>query len=182
MQAVRPGMLWDLGCNDGHYTELSLQAGAGYAVGFDFDQGALELCFDRARRGGLALQSVFLDAANASPDQGWNGQERKSLESRRNADAVMALAFVHHLAIGRYVPLDQLVDWIVAMAPTGLIEFVPKSDPMAQRLLQFRDDGDKGYDEEAFVARLADRARIVRRETVSDTGRQLFWFDRSEAA
>ena len=60
--------------------------------------------------------------------------------SRRNADAVIALAIVHHLAIGRNIPLPFVVEWLVGLAPRGVVEFVPKSDLMVQRMLRLRRD------------------------------------------
>jgi hypothetical protein len=59
---------------------------------------------------------------------------------RADADGVLALAVVHHLAIGKNAPLGGVVDWLVSMAPTGIIEFVQKSDPMVQALLQLREE------------------------------------------
>ena len=35
------------------------------------------------------------------------------LAGRGNADALLALAFIHHIAIGRNVPLDMATDWLV---------------------------------------------------------------------
>jgi len=132
--------IWDLGCNTGDYSIAALQAGAEYAVGFDYDQGALESAFARAGEKNLAFQPLFFDAANPSPNQGWNEKERSGLQARASADAVVALAFVHHLAITRNFPLEELLDWIINLAPAGIMEFIPKSDPMVQSLLRHRED------------------------------------------
>ena len=175
---VRPGTIWDFGCNTGDYCVAALEGGAGYAVGFDFDQGALEQAFDRAQSQDLPLQTLFLDAANPASGQGWAEGERQGLRSRADADAILALAFVHHLAIAKNIPLDDLVDWLIGMAPTGVIEFVPKQDAMVRELLRFREDIFPGYTEEGFRALVAARARIVREEQVSASGRRLVWFDR----
>jgi len=178
--AVRPGILWDLGCNSGDYSKAALAAGAQYAVGFDFDHGALEAAFARAKAEELAFLPLLMDAANPSPSQGWAERERQGLAARASADAVLALAFVHHLAIGRNVPLDRLIDWLVGLAPTGVVEFVPKSDPMVRRMLQLREDVFDDYTEDAFLSAVGERARIVKSLIVSAAGRRLVWFDRSE--
>jgi ribosomal protein L11 methylase PrmA len=177
---VRPNMLWDLGCNSGDYSKASLAAGAKYAVGFDFDHGALEAAFARAKAEQLSFLPLLIDAANPSPNQGWAERERKSLGARASAEAILALAFVHHVAIGRNVPLDRVIDWLVGLAPTGVIEFVPKSDPMVTRMLRLREDIFDGYSEENFLAAVAARARIVKSIVVSAAGRRLVWFDRSK--
>ena len=176
---VRPRLVWDLGCNTGDYASEVLDAGARHVVGFDFDHGALELAFGRAASEDLAFLPLFLDAANPSPNQGWAESERQGLRARAEVDALIALAFLHHLAIGRNIPLDQLVSWIVDLAPTGVIEFVPKTDPMVQRLLALREDIFSDYSEDSVLRLLGDRARIVKNQTISSTGRKLICYARS---
>ena len=175
---TKPAMLWDLGCNSGDYSSVALTAGAGRAIGFDADQDALDQAFERAASERLDLLPLYQDAANPSPGQGWNGLERSGLQDRACADAVLALAFEHHLAIARNVPLAETLGWIAGLAPCGVVEFVPKSDPTVQQMLSLREDIFEDYDERHFVAMLSRHARIVRDETVSDTGRRLFWYDR----
>jgi ribosomal protein L11 methylase PrmA len=178
-EATKPKLLWDIGCNTGEYSQVALASGAERVVGFDFDQGALERAHARAVHQKLPLLPLFQDAANQTPDQGWNGAERKGLARRARAEGLLALAFEHHLAIGRNVPTDDVVAWIVGYAPQGVVEFVQKSDPTVQKMLALREDIFDGYDEAAFEAALSSRARIVRSEVVSAAGRKLYWFDRS---
>jgi ribosomal protein L11 methylase PrmA len=176
---VKPALLWDLGCNTGEYTETALDAGATYVVGFDFDQGALEAAFARASAKNLNFLPLYLNAANPSPDQGWQLSERGGLQSRASGDAMIALAFEHHLAIGHNVPLDKVIDWLIGLAPTGVIEFVQKTDPTVQEMLALREDIFDTYNEQNFSSLIQQRARIVKSETVSGTGRRLYWFDRA---
>lgn len=175
---VKPEVLWDIGCNTGQYSRLALEAGAGSVVGFDFDQGALDLAYSRATSTGLNFLPLFMDAANQSPSQGWAQVERMGLGERRCADGMLALAVVHHLAISRGVPLWRVVDWLVGIAPQGVIEFVQKSDPMVQALLRLREDIFDDYHEGSFVHYLESKADIVKSVVVSASGRRLFWFKR----
>ena len=170
--------VWDIGCNTGEYLRAAIGAGANYGVGLDFDLGALEVGFARAKQDGVQLQFLYMDAANPSPDHGWAQRERGGLLSRARGDAVLALALVHHLAISKNVPLPRLLDWIVALAPAGVVEFVPKQDPMVQVLLQNRKDVFPDYTEDIFRSLLAARASITHVETVSASGRSLFCFER----
>ena len=179
IQRTGAKQVWDLGCNTGNYLVSALEAGADYGVGFDFDQGALEAGFARAHQKKLPIQFLYLDAANPSPDQGWAQQERQGLLKRANADAVFALAFIHHLAISKNIPLKRLVGWLVDLAPMGIIEFVPKEDPMVQVLLRSRRDIFPDYSEDAFRLILKQHAEIVREKQVSFAGRRLFWFKRT---
>jgi ribosomal protein L11 methylase PrmA len=176
--AERPATVWDLGCNTGEYSEVALTSGAGRVIGFDADQTALERACHRARSQGLDLLPLYLDAANPSPNQGWMQSERPGLAARTNADALIALAFEHHLAIGRNIPLAQVVRWLTSLAPTGVIEFVEKSDPTIQRMLALREDIFPAYTAAEFEAELGRNARIVKSETISASGRRLYLYDR----
>jgi ribosomal protein L11 methylase PrmA len=178
-EATRPRLLLDLGCNSGDYSQAALDAGAESVIGFDFDHGALERAFQRFDAARAPVLPLWLDAANPSPSQGWAQAERKGLAERAQADAMIALAFIHHIAIGRNIPLDMALDWLIAMAPVGVIEFPPKSDPMVQKLLSQREDIFPDYEEASFVSLIEQRARIVRSEHLSEGGRLLVCYDRS---
>ncbi len=175
---IQPRLVWDLGCNVGEYSSAALAGGAKYVVGFDFDQGALDVGFHRARENNLSFQALYLDAANPPPNQGWREQEREGLQARAAADGVLALAFIHHLAIARNIPLDQLVQWIVGLAPAGVIEFVPKQDPMVKNLLRLREDIFPDYTEAYFLDAISKQATIVKKEIVSKSGRLLIDYTR----
>jgi ribosomal protein L11 methylase PrmA len=174
-----PGLVLDLGCNTGEYSVAALKSGAGYVVGAEFDSDAAEKAFSMASAESLAFLPIVLDAANPSPDQGWDDAERAGFRTRANFDMLIALAVEHHLAIGRNVPLDGVVDWMVSLAPRGVIEFVPKNDTTVQAMLANRQDIFPDYTEEAFRSALAKRARIEASVPVSREGRVLFAFDRT---
>jgi ribosomal protein L11 methylase PrmA len=177
--ANNPNVILDIGCNTGNYSKIALDSGVNTAIGFDFDQGAVELAFSRAQAENLNFLPLILDASNPSPSQGWAETERPGLKGRANADGLLALAIVHHLAIGKNVPLDQVVDWIISLAPKGVIEFVPKQDAMVQELLRLREDVFFDYSEEQFLRHVSNRARLVRQDKVSRSGRLLVWYERN---
>jgi ribosomal protein L11 methylase PrmA len=178
IQKTKPEMVWDLGCNTGEYSEIAIESGAKQVIGFDFDQTALEKSFERAEKNDLNFLPLFFDGANPSPEQGWNCQERKSFLNRKNADAILALAFEHHLAIGRNIPLDQLIDWLVNIAPSGVIEFIPKDDPNLKLMLRLREDIFDNYNEASFRNILEQKCRIISSKTISKTNRVLYWFEK----
>ena len=178
VERTKPRQLWDLGCNTGAFSELALESGAGEVIGFDFDHGALDLAFARSCEKHLRFLPLFLDAANPSPAQGWAGTERKDLPSRGRADALLALAFLHHLVIGRNVPLAKAVAWLTSLAPRGVLEFVPKGDPTVRTMLQLRKDIFLNYTKDGFLNVLSQGARIVKQEIITSTGRVLVWYER----
>jgi ribosomal protein L11 methylase PrmA len=175
---LKPGLVLDLGCNSGDYSAEALQAGAANVVGFDVDFGALEAAYARSKPDNSDFLPLWFDAANPVPDQGWAQQERRGFAARARGDVVLALAFVHHLAIGRNIPLPRLVDWLIDRAPHGIIEFVPKEDAMVQSLLALREDIFTDYTADAFLAAVQSRATIVSDTQVSESGRRLVRFAR----
>ncbi len=175
---IQPKLLWDLGCNSGDYSKVALQEGAESVVGFDADAGALEAAFERACAEGLALQPVYLDMTNPAPNQGWRERERSGFQARASANGVLALACIHHLAISRNIPFDELLEWIVGLAPHGIIEFVPKNDPMVQQLLRLRKDIFPNYSEAVFLKTISQKAKIVHSQCVSESGRLLIEYER----
>ena len=92
---------------------------------------------------------------------------------------MIALALIHHMSIGRNVPLAEAVAWLVGLAPRGVIEFVPRKDPMFQELLRFREDVFPNYTQENFLRELQTLASIKRSQTSSSTGRLLVEFSRN---
>ncbi len=176
---VRPDLLIDLGCNTGDFSQVALSAGARHTVGFDSDPGVLDRAFARAQAEKLKLLPLYQDLANPSPNLGWTSAERRGLGERfADADAVLALAFVHHLAIARNIPLTEAVGAIITLAPAGVIEFVPKGDPTVQTMLALRDDIFSQYDRAAFVDGIEAHATIKSNEVISANGRELFFFQR----
>lgn len=177
ISGTNPDMLWDIGCNTGDYSITAIEAGAGCVIGFDSDHKAVSAAFQRSRSKDLNFLPLVLDVSNPTPAQGWAQAERPGLQERTGADAVIALALIHHLVIGRNIPLPDAIDWLIMLAPRGVIEFVQKSDPKVQQLLQLRADLFDTYAQQSFENLLHQRARIVRQAQVSATGRHLYWYE-----
>lgn len=155
LEALRPALVFDLGANTGEFSQLTSERGA-YAVAFDADALAVERAYESASsRRDERLLALRLDLANPSPSQGFAHEERASLAARGPADLALALALVHHLAIGANVPLDRIAAWFAQLARALVIEFVPKDDAQVRRLLATRDDVFDGYAREPFEAAFA---------------------------
>jgi ribosomal protein L11 methylase PrmA len=175
---AKPALVLDLGCNTGDYAKAALEAGAKRVIGAEADAATAHLAFLRAQAENLEFLPLVQDAVNPSPAQGWLELERPSFGQRARFDFLVALAVEHHLAIGRNVPLDQLVGWLVGLAPRGVVEFVQKDDTTIRRMLALREDVFPDYTEGNFRALLSANARIVGESRVSDEGRIIFHYER----
>ena len=170
-----PGVrVWDLGANTGRFSRIAAVAGK-RVIALDIDPAAAERHFRAVRKAGRTdILPLVADIANPSPALGWAGRERRSLLARADADAILALALVHHLAISRNVPLPMLIHLFADLAPWAIVEFVPKDDPMVRRLLATRRDVFADYDLDGFRAAAATRFEIVREEQIAESVRVLF--------
>jgi hypothetical protein len=119
-----------------------------------------------------------MDLSNPSPSLGWGLEERRSLVERGPADAIMALALVHHLAIGNNVPLARVASFFARLGRHAIVEFVPKEDPMTRHLLAARPDIFPDYTLPGFRAAFAPHFRITEEAAVDDSVRTLFLLER----
>ena len=167
-------LICDLGCNDGEYSEIALKNNCKKVIGFDFDLNAIENAFKRSKNQKLDFLPLFFDASNPSSNLGWNENERKSFKQRAKFDGMIALAFEHHLAIAKNIPLDQLINWLTSLAPRGLIEFVPKEDITVKKMLEFKGDIFSNYTKTNFEKYLASYSKIVSKKFINETGRIIY--------
>lgn len=177
MAGPAPGVVWDVGANLGRFAEL-LAPAATHVVAMDLDHGAVERHWRRRRGRPAAILPLVLDATNPSPDLGWAQRERDGLAARGPADTVLALALVHHLAMGNNVPLPRLAAWLASLGRQVIVEWVPKEDPQAQRLLAARKDVFDDYQEPAFAAAFSRHFRTAERQPITESGRVLYRFTR----
>lgn len=169
-----PASVWDLGANTGRYARVATERGID-TVAFDLDTAAVDAAYlDARRRGDEHLLPLLQDLVDPSPALGLGHRERASLAERGPADLVLALALVHHIAIGRNVPLDRFVDVVASLGRWALVEWVPKDDPRVRDLLAFREDVFPGYDEQAFVRAAERRFRVDRSTRLDDSPRTLY--------
>lgn len=165
-----PGLVWDFGANTGRFSRLASDRGI-LTLAWDSDPAAVEKNYLQCRaEGEPCLLPLVLDLANPSPSLGWAQRERASLLGRGPADVVLALALVHHLAIGGNVPLEQVARFFSECGSWLIVEFVPKEDAQAQRLLTARKDIFTAYCREGFET--AFRAHWVVEQTAEIPGTQ----------
>lgn len=169
-----PGIVWDLGANTGHFSRIPAARGIP-TIAFDNDPLCVERNYlDCKQRGETHILPLLVDLTNPSPAAGWANEERMSLLERGPADLALALALIHHLAIGNNLPLARIASFFQQICHRAIIEFVPKSDTQVQRLLATREDIFSEYTQEGFEAAFGRCFRIVRSERIAGSERALY--------
>ena len=174
LDAINPDNVWDLGANTGVFSRLASRRGI-KTVAFDVDFIAVELnyrdCLDRNEKNLLPL---VLDLTNPTPAIGWENRERKSLLERGPADAALALAILHHLAISNNLPFSKIAEFLSRICRWLVIEFVPKTDSQVQRLLATREDIFDHYTQSDFEEQFSRSFLIVKVAPIQGTERILY--------
>ena len=168
-------LVWDIGCNNGRYSRIAAE-GARTVVAVDADQGPVELLYrDLREEQNDRILPLTMNLADPSPGLGWRGLERKSMPDRGRPDLVLALALVHHVAIGANVPVRELIDWLASLGGALVIEFPTREDPMVQQLLAPKRDGvHPDYELGFFERALKDAFEVERSERLESGTRVLY--------
>jgi hypothetical protein len=180
MLAASPAaVVWDMGANVGTYSTIAAGEGRN-VIAFDQDASSVEhhwRTLDANAR--ASVLPLVLDLANPSPSLGWGLEERRSIVDRGPADVILALALVHHLAIGNNVPLERVAAFFARIGRRAIVEFVPKEDPMTQHLLAARPDIFPDYTLEGFGNAFERHFTVLDRAAVEDSLRTLFLLERA---
>lgn len=173
----KPSVVWDLGANDGTFSSLAAENGA-YSVAFDVDMNAVEQNYHNKALSADKLLPLVLDLANPSPAIGWAHEERQSLAARGPADTTLALALIHHLAIGNNLPLSAVAEYFSTLTSNLIIEFVPKEDSKVQLLLASRKDIFPGYNQDGFESSFAKYFKMIYKKPVAGSKRVIYLYSK----
>jgi hypothetical protein len=172
--------VWDVGANRGWFSLSAAESGR-EVVALDSDAGSVDAFYRRLRSSGEEhVLPLVMDIANPTPGVGWALEDYPSLLDRCNADVILALALIHHLAIGRNIPLQRISALFAHLAEWLIIEWVPKEDPMVAAMLAHREDVFGEYDEASFKRAFGADFSFERSEPIPDSGRVLHLLHRRE--
>lgn len=165
----------DLGANDGACSRLLAEINI-FTIAADFDPNCINnLYYSGKKTGEKNLQPLIIDLAHPSPAIGLNNRERSSFIDRASVDLAMALAVIHHLAIGKNMPFAGIADLFRQITRKWLIiEFVPKSDEKIQLILSGKRDIYTSYSEENFEEAFKIYFRIEKKQPIGTSGRILY--------
>lgn len=178
LDKFNPRNIWDIGANEGTFSRIASRKKIP-AISFDIDPLAVEKNYRECRAGGEAnLLPLLLDLTNPSPGIGWQNKERSSFIERGPAEAVMALALIHHLAISNNLPYEKIANLFSAIGSFLIIEFIPKSDSQVQRLLATREDIFPDYNRQSFEREFSHYFRIQEAVDVRESERTIYFMTR----
>jgi hypothetical protein len=175
-------LVWDLGCNTGTFSRVAAQH-ADHVVSMDGDWMAIEHLYRRLKPEGEPknILPLVVNLADASPNQGWLGAERKGLAERGRPELTLCLALIHHIVISANIPLADFIGWLAGLGTSVVIEFVGRDDEMVKTLLANREDQYDDYHPENFRRLLADHFNILSEEDLKGGRRTIFFAEAKRA-
>jgi len=167
-------LAFDFGANTGRYSRI-LAKRYELVVAMDSDPGAIDKLFLSLK--GSPQESCILplvmDLMNPSPAQGWRNKEREAFQSRGKPDLAVYLALIHHICLGKGVPLEDFVEMMFSISNHSIVEFVNIDDEMSQTVIANKKTVHDDYLLTNFCALVRERGDILEEKALSET-RTLF--------
>jgi hypothetical protein len=160
-------LAWDVGCNDGRFSRLIADE-VDHVLALDRDHLVVDVLYHALKAQGVTnITPLVFDLADPSPGLGWDNRERSPFLDRCRPDFIVALAVVHHLAIGANVPTAAFLELIRGLGCDTVVEFPTEHDPMVKRLLRNKREGvHDDYSLRTFEAQVESRFQVRRREVL----------------
>jgi SAM-dependent methyltransferase len=139
-----PGSVLDLGSNAGWFSMLAATHGCS-VVAVDLDEASIDRLYSTAHRDGLSVIPLVVNLASPAPERfaltfenepslsaiGSNEPVVSSPVKRLRSDMTLALAIVHHLALGQGMTFEQIATLFDALSRDHVcVEFVDMEDRM----------------------------------------------------
>ena len=173
-------LVYDLGANDGTFSRIVARDNV-QVLSFDIDPIAVNNNYLYNKQNDYSnILPLLLDLTNPSPAIGWANKERHNLMNRAQPDMIMALAIVHHLAIGNNIPFDYIASYFSQIAQYLLIEFVPKEDSQVQSMLCTRSDIYAWYTQVNFEETFLKQYDILQSVSIKNSQRIIYLMKRKE--
>lgn len=174
LNKLNPKKVWDFGANTGVYSRIVSDRGI-QTISFDLDYACVEKNYLHVvKKNEKNILPLLFDLVNPSPKIGWQSEESLSLIERGPVDTVLALALIHHLAISNNLPLSKIADFFEKICNSIVIEFIPKSDPMVQKMISFRKDIFDNYRKDNFEKEFSRFFVILEAERIKGSERTIY--------
>ncbi|MFA6216633.1 MAG: class I SAM-dependent methyltransferase [Candidatus Omnitrophota bacterium] len=180
LRRYSPGFMYDMGSNTGIFSRIASRQNI-RVVSFDNDHSVVEENYQTCFKERLfSVLPLVVDITNPSPATGWALEERDSFFERGPVDAVLALAIIHHLVISSGIPLEKIAALFQKICRYALVEFIPKSDSLVQRLLVNREDIFSGYTRGNFEQEFGRYFEIEDSRPLPGSSRIVYFFKRKQ--
>ena len=168
-------MVWDLGCNTGTFSRIAAQS-ATTVVAMDVDALVIERLYQALKTTpNTTILPLVSNLADASPNLGWRGTERRALDQRTQPDLILSLALIHHMVISANIPLHEFIQWLAGFKAALVIEFITRDDPMVRTLLRHKDDHYTDYTLAYFEQCVSAAFEIIERQPLASGTRILYY-------
>lgn len=175
---IKGNKIVDLGANEGKFSILAAEKNFD-VIAIDNDEQSINKLYKKIRDAGIVnIIPLCIDITNPTPAAGFANQERSSFTERTSPNAIMALALVHHLAIGKNMPLPMLAGYFNELAPQLIIEFVSREDEKTKILLQNKKDIYTGYTKKMFESSFEQYFTICTTHAFGNSERYLYLMKR----
>jgi SAM-dependent methyltransferase len=138
IRELKPRTVLDVGANTGWFSVLAAKQGC-RVVAIDIDDECINQLYSTAKEEDLDILPLVVDFLTPTPEvysADTQGERRRLLlptQERLKCDMVIALALVHHLALGHNLSLADICDGLSAFSNKYLVlEFVDKQDSLIQ--------------------------------------------------
>lgn len=180
LKKINANTVLDLGCNDGEFSLIASKQ-AKQVIAVDFDYKVVENLYQQIKKTNTKnILPLLFDISNPSPAIGWANTERMNFFNRVKCDTLLALAVIHHIAIGNNVPFSKIASLLATMTTNLIIEFVPKQDVQTQKLLITKKDIFSKYTIEEFTYQFEKYFTINSSEKLIESDRVLFFMTKHE--
>lgn len=175
---AKPNVTIDLGANTGKFSEIASPL-SNHVYAVESDIYCVDEIYMNSQVKKNNITTIVADLADPSPGLGWSNNEKSALLKRLKGDMVMALALIHHLCLGRNLPLEFIADLFSEMTTRfAIVEFVPKTDPKSELLLQHKGDIFRFYTEEDFINAFEEKFKLVASHSFIQSQRKLFLWEK----
>ena len=176
-----PKTVLDIGANNGYFSRIFSDC-AKQILSTDYDINTVEQNYIKSKQNNeTSICPLVIDITNTSPAIGLNNEERFSFLQRASKnDVVLALALVHHLAIGKNIPLYKIAEFFSQFGKFLIIEFVNKDDSQVQKLLINRKDIFVEYSEESFEKAFTSNFKILEKHYLDNSDRLIYLMENKD--
>lgn len=172
------GTVLDAGANDGYFS-MMLAKQFELVIAADFDSLCVNNMYRRVKDQRINnIIPLRIDMVNPSPAIGFANKERACFTERIKVDVLVALALIHHLVLGKNVPLIMVAGYFSQLAPQLVIEFIPESDEKVQQLLKHKSNLNNRYNQHDFEIAFGSYFSIEGKYQLTDSKRIIYMMKR----